>query len=184
MNVISSKIIRRFKCGYNVHEEVWDDHINGPVNMIVAYTPKGEFIGNIKEANILCKKFGIKPQKINKNYTGCNIGFSERYQKWYGWSFDRDIAEFGIGSKTTKDCCGYRASTPKGLYEQYTKTDKNGCRRFDLDDVKITKTGIRVTTYKENSQPVYHYIKCGKGEWVAKSLYDAKLMAIDHARLY
>jgi hypothetical protein len=177
-----SKIVRRFKCGYNVHEEVWDDHVNGPVNMRVAYTPKGEFIGSIEDANILCKKLGIKPQKINKNYQCCNIGFSERYQKWYGWSYHRVITEFGVGSKITKDSCGYRASTPEGLYEQYTRIGENGCRRFDLDDVKITKTGIRVTTYSANTKPTHHYITCGKGEWEAKTLADAKVMAIAYAK--
>ncbi len=180
VNVISSKIIRRFKCGYNIHEEVWGTK-EGPVKVKLAYTPKGEYIGTPKEANKLCNILGIKPQKINKKYSGCNIGFSEKNQKWYAWSY-RGILEFGIGSKITKDSDGYRASTPQGLYEQYTKIDEDGIRLYDPEDVKITKTGIRITTYAENSKPSYNYVTCGRGEWEAKTLTDAKLMAIMTAK--
>ncbi len=181
INVISSKIIKRFKCGYNIHEEVWNTNGHGPVTVKLAYTPDGEYIGSIEEAKTLCNTLGIKPQKINKNYSSCNIGFSEKNQKWYAWSH-RGIREFGIGSEITKNSDGYKASNSQELYEQYTKFDQNGIRLFDPDDVKITKTGIRITIYAANSKPSYKYIKCGKGEWKAKTLADAKLMAIITAK--
>ena len=177
---INSKIIRRFKCGYNIHEELWNTS-EGPVKIKLAYTPNGEYIGTPKEAHKLCSVLGVKPQKINKNYSGCNIGFSEKNQKWYAWSY-RGILEFGIGSKITKESDGYKASNPQELYEQYTKVYEDGIRLFYPEDVKITKTGIRITTYAENSKPSYNYVKCGKGEWEAKTLADAKLMAITAAK--
>ncbi len=177
----SSKIIKRFKCGYNVHEEVWINDDNKSVILRAAYTPEGIYITNTKDANRICNILGVKPQKINKNYNSCNIGFSKKNKKWYCWSY-RDIYEFGIGSKITKDSIGYRADTPHGLFDQYTKLNEEGQRKFDLEDVKITKNGIRTTTYATNSKPIYHYISCGRGEWEAKRLSDAKIMAIATAK--
>ena len=43
---------------------------------------------------------------ISKVYNG-SIGFSEKEQKWYGWSH-RAIYGFGIGSKVKKGDCGYK----------------------------------------------------------------------------
>ena len=43
---------------------------------------------------------------ISKVYGG-SIGFSEKEQKWYGWSH-RAIYGFGIGSKIKKGDCGYK----------------------------------------------------------------------------
>ena len=45
------------------------------------------------------KKHGIKPFKSS-------IGFSEKEQKWYGWS-PRAIYGFGIGSEVKEGDCGY-----------------------------------------------------------------------------
>jgi len=41
------------------------------------------------------------------NVYGGSIGFSEKEQKWYGWSH-RAIYGFGIGSKVKKGDCGYK----------------------------------------------------------------------------
>ena len=46
---------------------------------------------------------------ISKVYKG-SIGFSEKEQKWYGWSH-RAIYGFGIGSKVKKGDCGYNGKT-------------------------------------------------------------------------
>lgn len=45
---------------------------------------------------------------ISKVYGG-SIGFSEKEQKWYGWSH-RAIYGFGIGSKVKKGDCGYKGN--------------------------------------------------------------------------
>lgn len=59
-----------------------------------------------------------------------SIGFSEKEQKWYGWSH-RAIYGFGIGSKVKKGDCAYTEE---------------------------------------------------RGEWTAKTLEDAKQMAMDFAK--
>lgn len=41
-------------------------------------------------------KYGIMPQGAHPNAEYCSIGFSEKEQKWYGWSH-RAMFGFGIG---------------------------------------------------------------------------------------
>lgn len=60
---------------------------------------------------ILCsedwkEKHGIVPQKASPSHTVCSIGFSEKEQKWYGWSHRRYYG-FGIGYevKRRRLCC-------------------------------------------------------------------------------
>lgn len=53
------------------------------------------------------KKHGIKKQKIDSSHNVESIGFSEKEQKWYGWSH-RAIYGFGIGSKMKKGYAGYK----------------------------------------------------------------------------
>lgn len=51
-------------------------------------------------------KHGIVPQKIDSTYKVDSIGFSEKEQKWYGWSH-RAIYGFGIGTKSKPGNVGY-----------------------------------------------------------------------------
>ena len=59
-----------------------------------------------KPTNIM--KFFAK-HGITKVYKS-SIGFSEKEQKWYGWSH-RAIYGFGVGSKVKKGDCGYKGKT-------------------------------------------------------------------------
>lgn len=104
-----------------------------------AYTPRGEYIGNPRDAHRLCVKRGIMPEvrdpeKLKTNpMCACSIGWSPLKRKWFGWSH-RAIYGFRIGSKVKKGECGY---VPKN--------------------------------------------RGGRGEWTAKTLADARQMAIDFA---
>ena len=51
-------------------------------------------------------KHGIVPQKIDATHKVNSIGFSEKEQKWYGWSH-RAIYGFGIGAKSRPGKVGY-----------------------------------------------------------------------------
>lgn len=131
--------------------------------------------------------------------TAC-IGFNPIEQKWYGWSH-RAIYGFGIGSECKKGSCGY--------YPSYKEDFIEDCLRFWGDtDMKETykvnpiaeegtqdgKLGIWVRYTYDNKVPnekmrgqisgVFSEYpeKWGKGEWKAKTLDDAKQMAIDFAR--
>ena len=70
------------------------------------YTKDGDYIGDEKMANKLCK-LGIEPEMISKKKTICQIGFDKKNKKWYGWSH-RAIAGFGIGDEVTSKTPGIK----------------------------------------------------------------------------
>jgi hypothetical protein len=70
-----------------------------PLAMINAYALDGSYIGSQEDAEYLCIKRGIKPQRRIPDIEVATIGFCEKERKWYGWSH-RAIAGFGIGDTT------------------------------------------------------------------------------------
>lgn len=121
--------VRRYKAGYEIRHEVWDDEpYGGDGNLVVksAYTPTGDYIGNSEEAHFLCKKRGIAPEKAHRNHCVCSIGFCEREQKYYGWSH-RAICGFGIGDKVFEERYG----------DDYTPFVEHGHRTIEtLEDAR------------------------------------------------
>lgn len=148
----------------------------------------------------------LADREITKELTH-GIGFSPKENKWYGWSH-RGICGFNIGFKCVKGCANYSASAPEELIDDYANffadisqeiADKKRAECQILPD----RTGIRVTTAGHNmpvcnmedvldclddpkSFPVKnvladsYVIKCGRGKWTAKTMADAKQMAIDY----
>ena len=133
------------------------------------------------------------------------IGFNPEEQKWYGWSH-RAIFGFGIGSKVKKGDCAYTADSVDELFDSVTVPDKNGWAWQKPENVEKRKDGIRIrfqmttcgskaivdmcdvvidTKEKElTPEPAkdeFLLVPIGKGAWTAKTLDDAKQMAIDFA---
>ena len=158
-------------------------------------------VGMENDLNFLLKR-GITEQ-IQDGYgepkTVC-IGFNPIEQKWYGWSH-RAIFGFGIGSECKKGHCGFEPSNKEDF--------KEDCLRFwgdtDMEETHKTnpiaeegtqdgKLGIwvrytyddKVPNEKMRGQESGMFSedpeKWGKGEWTAKTIEDAKQMAIDFAR--
>ncbi len=155
--------VRRYKAGYEVRKELVEnpgfhaevisggddpqaaqelvDIVNQPqpetIEMKSAYTFAGDYIGSSKTAYILCKKRGIKPERIPGHST-CSIGFCEADQKWFGWSH-RAMYGFGIGSEVKEgDCCASSGWTPEYLAE-HPEEDVSlpvGFKAENLDDAK------------------------------------------------
>lgn len=132
--------VRRFKVGYEIRTELIDGKEFGceDFEMKSAYTLTGDYIGNSGEAYFLCKTKGIKPEKISPEHNVCSIGFSEKEQKWYGWSH-RAIYGFGIGDVVKE---GDSTST-SGWVEEYIKEHPEkdlslpiGFEARTLDDAK------------------------------------------------
>jgi hypothetical protein len=120
------------------------------------------------------------------------VGFSPKDNKWYGWSH-RAIYGFTIGSTCKKGDCHYIGST-----EQKQKED--AIRFWSGDNhVNVRCDGIKIDgddrffiikwdypdsvpnkNLRGTTSSIAHYITpLGKGEWVAKTMEDAKQMAID-----
>lgn len=202
---------RRFKAGYTIVHGIVDGSEYGmdDFNSSHAETPGGAYIGNGKMAHMLCVKNGIVPEKASPGHSVCSIGFCEKEQKWYGWSH-RAIYGFGIGSQVSHGDCAYVSDTPEGLIEDRAAffadiSEASAQEKRDECQILDDRSGIRilhtpmqipmaqslgdalnhiedetapdVVTY----DPAYTEVKCGRGEWTAKTLEDAKQMAVDFA---
>lgn len=151
----------------------------------------GSYIGDCKNADFFEKK-GIMPQAIpDSGNKVSSIGFCKDEQKFYGWSH-RAIYGFGIGSKVKRGDCAYQPIDPQDMLEDMV-------RFWSDDDTEITNKeldvkdpygnrdglGVLIET-RGKSLGMKHWEpypdKWGKGEWEAKTLDDAKQMAIDFAR--
>lgn len=124
----------------------------------------------------------------------CSIGFCERENKWYGWSH-RAIYGFTVGSKVEKGHCAYVPKNPKDMLEDMI--------RFWVEDGTILKQAIGVPDpdnqrkglgvllkYESKAKSGRNLVHTnwepylnpwGKGEWTAKTMEDAKQIAIAFA---
>jgi hypothetical protein len=163
---------RVFKAGYVLRteeiESPWrnsDGSEAEPTVWTMAYTPDGNYIGNPKTARRLCVKRGIAPQLRTPESGVCSIGFSTKDGKWYGWSH-RAVFGFKIGSTCKKGDSHYLPKTHKELASTCDYRKGTRCHFNE----KVCKC---------------HRLACpfplGKGEWTAKTMADAKQMAIDFA---
>lgn len=198
MRIIKIRIDNEIKMEdypFVVRDEYWDSVGNGVETFMrnQAYTENGDWIGDLNQAKMYVDKFGIKTfEKTNPDHCICSIGFNPDEQKWYGWSH-RAIYGFEIGSEVKKGSCAYEPDNIDNfisdqinfwLKNEYHKDDYNYKIEGDslilsctfTDDVPNEK--LRGTKYIHTSEIPSKY---GKGEWVARTLEDAKQMAIDFA---
>jgi hypothetical protein len=120
------------------------------------------------------------------------VGFSPKDGKWYGWSH-RAIYGFEIGSTCKIGDCHYMGSTIEEQEadairfwsdEHHDNTrcegviERDGERFFDIkwdytNDVPNEKLHGTISGCEHHIKPL------GRGEWVAKTMEDAKQMAVD-----
>lgn len=126
-----------------------------------------------------------------------NIGFSPKNISWYGWSH-RGWCDFTIGSQVKKGDCAYNADNredyEKSCIDFWCGSKEDGM----LNPHIINRTDKEFTieaTYSTDPEiipnaklrgTIWHYTEhypsnMGKGEWVAKTMEDAKQMACDYA---
>ena len=157
----------------------------------------------------LLLKFGVTEQiqatppqteEDKKETRSASLGFNPIEKKWYGWSH-RAIFGFGIGSTCKKGDCGYRPMNKQDFIESCVRfwnnenhlnvRGKESRQQEYVDGPK--ELGILVEWEYDNTIPnkklrgttrnsFQPYPKqWGIGEWEAKTLDDAKQMAIDFA---
>jgi len=201
--VIEVKFERNYP-GYIYRRELVDDSEyggDGKLEMVNCYSnDTGDWIGDPNDARFLCKKKGLRQiQKRKETHSSCSIGFNTQEQKWYGWSH-RAIHGFGVGSTVKKDDCAYVPIDKDDFLESIVSfwTDENrlnikGVHQVQTDENGKKESGVYVDwTYSDkfpnkkisgqvsgvfNQYPEMY----GKGAWEAKTLEDAKQMAIDFA---
>ena len=136
----------------------------------------------------------IQNSSNNSNETA-NIGFNPIENRWYGWSH-RALYGFGIGSKVEKGNCAYIPKDEADAIEAgirfWADEDHINIVASEVDTVNDVK-GVWLTWTFADAIPnktMRKAINCtfwkfpkvyGKGEWTAKTIEDAKQMAIDFA---
>ena len=123
------------------------------------------------------------------------VGYSPKDNKWYGWSH-RAIYGFTIGSTCKKGDAHYRGSNLKELEEDairfwsdeyYKNVRCEGIEEQDGDKYFIIKweytDDVPNESLYDKTKTQHVYIgDFGRGEWVAKTMDDAKQMAIDFCK--
>lgn len=157
-----------------------------------------------KTANFICNELGIKPQPKSDTDKYCSIGYCERNNSWYGWAFRANseritYCAFTIGSKVE---FGDVAYVPTNMDEALLKAVDFWSDEYRLNttatlskdeegkaciDVKWTYSDDPELIPNENIRGIvgefrtYPPEEFGRGEWTARTLDDAKQMAIDFA---
>ena len=161
--------------GYEVRDEFW----KGPEKMEQvlmkrqAYNFNGDWIGKSKWAYRLYNRYGVThTEKIKENHSVCSIGFSEEEQKWYGWSH-RAICGFEVGSTVKFGDSAFVASN----MEERILSAMNFFKKSREEAIEYIKNEDK----QRASDDTWGPFKYGRGKWTAKTLSDAKQMAIDFA---
>jgi len=158
------------KHGYEIRTEMVENPEEGcdPIKMLSAYTDAGNYIGNQQTAKFLCEEKEIKPELKTQDSNICSIGFCEKEQQWYGWSC-YGLSGFGIGSSVKKGDCAFVPS----------KEDiEKECEQNESEFETLRDGSIMISTKPDRDN---FSVMPGHGEWTAKTLDDAKRMAIDFA---
>ena len=207
LKIISERV---FKAGYVLRRELIESPCEGddPYEWTMAYTPRGDYIGDSKTARRLVVQRGIQPEKTSDDHCVCSIGFSVKDGKWYGWSH-RALYGFKVGSKCKNGDVHYRPETPEKLKKSITAPDEDGWAWQKPEDVELIEGGVRVRPRPimvhaivepddladaieslpdapgeptcAIEAPGSFEIRCGRGEWTAKTVADARQMALDFA---
>lgn len=156
-----------------------------------ALNRENQYIGNRVWARELCDELGIYPQLAKPSDSVCSIGFCAETNKWYGWSH-RALYGFSIGSEVKKGDCAYTPRTIDDLVEhlrtswydtQYKDlTFKHGEVNGDFGVwANYTLVGVNGVPIENSISGQFWKFTPGKGEWCARTLEDAKQMAMDFA---
>jgi len=147
------------KFGYILRKEVIDAH-DVVLTMTVCYSLDGQYIGDNKIANMLCRKKGIREfVKTAETHPPASVGFNPDEQKWYGWSH-RAIYGFTIGSSITPGDCGYIPSSKEDMLESMKRFwDIDVERECESPDKKCIATITEVIMdchYNQYSGEIIH----------------------------
>lgn len=94
-----------------------------------AYTVDGNYIGSIEDAEALCIKHKISPEKIQDNYSVCSIGKSDD-GKWFGWSH-RALSSFD----TREEAAAFAESVSSSTIEEAKDHIENYITQEGVDAV-------------------------------------------------
>ena len=194
---MTSRIELPFGC-YITDEEMNFTDEKEHITITVGRNVDDIYIGNEKMTRLLVEEHGISPEPARKGDQICSIGYSEKHDKWFGWSH-RAIYGFTVGSNVEVGDCGYQApdkeSFGQSMLDFFCSDDWYTNRSFitDVRDKHTGTLGVMISAKYTDDVPneklrgtFYNMFwpypeEFGSGEWNAKTMEDAKQMAIDFA---
>ncbi len=134
-DIVSSKQVETHRL-YDVFEEEhlthWEDMPpDDTMTTDVARTKTGDYIGDPSAAAYLCGKLGIAPDPPRKGASVCNYGWSEKHERYFGWSH-RAVVGFALGDMVfDEDCDGDLPYIERGKAKIKCKDDaRMAAQRF------------------------------------------------------
>jgi hypothetical protein len=178
--------------------EILDALNAGPSDFhrVAGYSADGTYIGDEKTTRYIVLDRKIAPEKATPDSNICSIGWCDFERKWFGWSH-RAMCGFEVGSTVKYGDCAYEAPDAnifgQGILDFFCDDDwyedRNHRPHVNADGVRGVLIGARYNDKVPNEKlrgTLYSHFspypeKWGRGEWVAKTLGDAKEMAIAFA---
>ena len=176
------------------------------VTLEAAYTKEGYYVGDKQQAESLIG-LGITSQvQPRGDGTTCVVGFCPAELKWYGWSHSA-IYGFGIGSSMRPGDSAFSPSCPaeveQAMLEFWDLVDPYAWRECENEQTVCKNRLFRSCQTRQDGVlgwlvaydtifigtdrgSVHTYFtpypkEWGKGAWTARTVEDAKQMAIDFA---
>lgn len=183
-------------CG--VGAEILDALNSGPESLTIkcGRNADGKYIGDEEFTKYIVVECGIRPELASPDHSVCSIGFCESDGKWYGWSH-RARYGFSIGDTVKQGDCAYQAPDAASFGNQMQAFFLDGDSYLDASNCPAVsasgKPGVMlkaiyadtVPNEKLRGQAYEHFCpypdSFGRGEWTAKTLNDARQMAVDFA---
>ena len=165
--------------------------------LISCYNEEDKYIGNVEMVYDFIMKHKINFFDIAKpNNRVCSIGYNAKDKKWFGWSH-RALCGFGVGDTCRKENIHFMPSNKEEFKENvinfWLEGEDNREFKEAKEIIKGDKKGIEVSWKWRKNTPnksirgkidsVFspYPDKWGRGEWEAKTIEDAKQMAMDFA---
>ena len=179
--------------------------------MPVAETMDGHYIGSPDRARALCDERGIWPELREPYHNVCSIGFCPAENKWYGWSHRAIYGFGIGSRVKHGDCAYVADTPEGliedyvAFYSDVDDAERSDLRRKECQ-ILPDRSGVRIL-HAPLDIPMAESIEqamdsdtdpsslemvdihkdavtielCGRGEWTAKTLEDARQMACDFA---
>ena len=158
------------------------------IDIVSYYTEDGKYLGDKDTAMYLIKKKQIDTFEYSTpDSTIVTVGYNSNTQTWYGWSH-RAIFGFTIGSTCKMGDSHFIPSNK----EEFIEDAKRFYREEDQPELGAEegtndagKKGVWVGDKQKRKGTIAMFCtypeRWGRGEWTAKTLDDAKQMAMDFA---
>jgi hypothetical protein len=170
LKIISERVM---KAGYVLRRELCESPCKGdpPYEWTMAYTPRGEYIGDPKDARFLCVTRGIYPEtkqvrvRVYDDFKAIDGPTPEDGLTFPGFAGGSSLTYHDEIQQTSVCCIGFSSKDGKWYGWSHRAI-------FGFKIGSTCKKGDCHYTPKSSG---------GKGAWKAKTIADARQMAIDFA---